>query len=207
MSAADTLAEDVQAAKRGDSMAWARLVGRFTPLIRAVARRRGLTAFDQDEVAQRTWLALVKGIHAVQEPLALPGWLHTTARRESLRVRHEAAREVPTAEVEVEVAEVVWDVEVEDVHDARERQARVRKAVERIPGRQRALLQTLVAEPALSYDEISRKLDMPVGSIGPTRARSLARLRRDPYLAGLVDEVPPRRTTRPAPSAPDILSQ
>jgi RNA polymerase sigma factor (sigma-70 family) len=205
MSAIGTFTEDVHAARCGDSMAWARLVRRFTPQIRAVARRRGLAAHDQDEVVQRTWLALVKGIHSVQQPLALPGWIQTTAHRESLRVRNEAAREVPSAEVAV--TEPVWDADLEDVCDARERHAKVRQAVERIPARQRELLQALVAEPALSYDEISRKLDMPVGSIGPTRARSLARLRRDPYLAGLVDEVPPRRTTRPAPAAPDMLSQ
>lgn len=203
MSAVDTFAEDVLAAKRGDSMAWARLVRRFTPQVRAVARRRGLAAFDQDEVAQRTWLALLKGIHSLQQPLALPGWLHTTAHRESLRLRQEAAREVPASEVGA--AEPIWDIDLDDALDARERQERVRKAVARTAGHQRELLEALVAEPALSYDEISKKLDIPVGSIGPTRARSLARLRRDPYLAGLVDEVPPRRTTRPTRSAPDIL--
>ena len=96
---------------------------------------------------------------------------------------------------------------MDEVVDARERQEQVRKALARTPSHQRELLEALVAEPALSYDEISRKLDIPVGSIGPTRARSLTRLRRDPYLAGLVDDALPRRTTRPERSAAEILAQ
>ena len=197
------LAADVAAAKGGDARAWERLVRGFTPVVRAVARRHRLGTHDQDEVTQRTWLALLRSIERIQEPDALAGWLQTAARRESLRVLRESSRAIPVGDVVTE--ETVPD-EAGELHDAHLRRDSLRGAIRRFPARQRALLEALLAEPALSYEEIGARLDMPVGSIGPTRARCLARLRRDPSVAALgMDFEPPRRATRPHRPDPDVL--
>ena len=93
----DDLAALVSAAVRGETRqrAWRLLVGRFSATIRAVARRHRLSAADQEEVAQRTWVRLVEHIESVREPAALGGWLATTARHECLRVLGASRREIP----------------------------------------------------------------------------------------------------------------
>ena len=68
-----------------------------------------------------------------------------------------------------------------------ERHAALLSALAELPERQRALLLLLIEDPPLSYDEISRRLEMPVGSIGPTRARALARVRAHHAVQSLLD--------------------
>jgi RNA polymerase sigma factor (sigma-70 family) len=168
------------AAARGDDANWNALVARFTARVRGVARRHRLAPHDVDDVLQTTWLRLLENIDSVREPAALGGWLDTTARRESLRVIHKARREPPTdaAEGSEEVAEPVAERELV----AAERRAALAAGVGRLPTTQRRLIDMLLADPTMSYAEISKALGTPIGSIGPTRARSLARLRRDPEL-------------------------
>jgi RNA polymerase sigma factor (sigma-70 family) len=201
MSAPRELGALVRAAATGDQQAWSSLVTRFSPYIRAIARRHRLSASDQDDVAQRTWLALFRHIDGLLAPQALVGWLATTARNESLAVLRASQRELPVDEVPLDVpgAPKGRDDAIDDqIYEATRRTA-LRSAVRRIEGRERAMLELLIAGP--SYAEISAKLKMPVGSIGPTRARSLERLRRDPAIATLLDDsVRPTRPTRPVRS-------
>ena len=168
------------AAARGDEANWNALVARFTARVRAVARRHRLAPHDIDDVLQSTWLRLLEHIGSVREPAALGGWLDTTARRESLRLIHKAKRERP------DESAVACDQAVEPIAErelvAREQRAALAAAVERLLPAQRSLIEMLLAHPTMSYIEISAALGMPIGSIGPTRARSLARLRRDPEL-------------------------
>ncbi|HEV7808250.1 MAG TPA: sigma-70 family RNA polymerase sigma factor [Solirubrobacteraceae bacterium] len=175
----------VQTAIADDQRAWERLVAEFTPMIRGIARRHRLGPFEQDEVVQRTFLALVRHIGRLRDPLSVPGWISTTARRASLAVIGESAREVPTADV-------APDGSSHADHDhallQAERREAVRSAVERMPERQRALVSALSVEPALSQQQVSERLGMPIGSIGPTRQRCLERMRRDPGVAQLLDE-------------------
>jgi RNA polymerase sigma factor (sigma-70 family) len=175
----------VRAAANGDASAWASLVERFGARVRGVARSHGLNAHDVDDVQQATWLRLLVNIDRVREPAAIGGWLETTARRESLRVlrrtrrspvlesdsQHEDADDRPTIEEHV--------IEVE-------RGAALRAGVARLPDTQRALLELMLAEPSPTYDEISATLGMPIGSIGPTRQRTLARLRKDEVLISTI---------------------
>ncbi|HWT25180.1 MAG TPA: sigma-70 family RNA polymerase sigma factor, partial [Solirubrobacteraceae bacterium] len=176
----------VHAAAAGDERAWSHLVVHFSAPIRAVARRHRLSDADQEDVVQRTWLRLVERIGTLREPAALAGWLVTTARREALRVVESSAQELPGGDL-VEPADVL----AADVHDAvaaDERATALRRAIDDLPGRQRALMRLLVAQPPLSYEQVSERLGMPVGSIGPTRGRCLSRLRRDPHLHGVLKE-------------------
>ena len=202
MTPPSDLAVIVAAAARGDERAWKEIVQRFESSVRSFARRHRLGAHDEEEVAQRTWLALLQNIDRIHEPAALAGWIQTTARRESLRVLHDTSRAVPVAEIVTN--EAVPDVNA-DLQEQRERREAVLETVRRLPPRHHALLELLLREPALSYKEISARLEMPIGSIGPTRERCMMRLRREPRVAALMDEAPPQRPTRAPRPRLDVL--
>jgi RNA polymerase sigma factor (sigma-70 family) len=186
----------VPAAARGEQRAWALLVRRFSAAIRAEARRHRLNEADQEDVVQRTWLRLVEHIETVTEPAALGGWLATTARRECVRVLAASRRELPVDEPPI--AEKSDPATVEDAVAESERRAALHGALDGLPARQRKLMRMLLSNPALSFDEVSAALGMPRGSLGPTHARSLARLRRDPHLAKVVGASLPAATSRRA---------
>jgi RNA polymerase sigma factor (sigma-70 family) len=178
------LGELVDAAAAGDRRAWTAIVEQFTARVRRVARSCSLAPHDVDDVEQATWMRLLEGIGSIHNPAALGAWLETTARRESLRAIGRNARERPSEE------ELLVNEPVEPIAEQRvvafERRAAVNAALERLPAHQRELLTLLVREPSPLYGEISSSLKMPIGSIGPTRARAIARLRRDRELAGAV---------------------
>jgi len=172
------------AAGRRESWAWDALVARFEPTVRGVARRHRLGHADQDEVLQLTWMRLLGAVDRIEEPAALGGWLVTTARRECLRLLATGRHEVP-----VEEAEAIEDPgtgSLEDAVAAEERRRALREAIGGLRVRQRELVDLLLCDPPLSYEEVGRRLGMPVGSIGPTRGRCISRLRGDERLAAVV---------------------
>jgi RNA polymerase sigma factor (sigma-70 family) len=171
----------VAAAVRHEAWAWDAIVARFSPAVRGVARRHRLGHADQEEVLQATWIRLLGAIDRIQDPDALGGWLATTARRECLRILAAARREVP-----VEEAEAIEDpgaTELAEAASAAERRRALREAIAGLRARQRELVDLLLCDPPLSYEEVGRRLGMPVGSIGPTRLRCISRLRDDERLA------------------------
>ena len=160
-------------------MAWAELVDRFTPLVWSVARAHRLGDADAADVFQCTWLRLLGSIDTLRDPECLAGWLATTARREALRLFRHAGRITSVDGARLERIAIEDEVADEDEDD--ERPARsdvVRAAVATLAPRDQALFRLLAADPPLSYSEISTALDIPMGSIGPTRSRCLDRLRR-----------------------------
>jgi RNA polymerase sigma factor (sigma-70 family) len=181
---AETVAELARCAAGGDGRAWNHLVARFEPLLRGVLRGYRLDRADVDDVLQTTWLRAFRHIGTLRDPAALGGWLVITARREALRLLQREVREVLTD------APAVLDVpdwaSAEVVALERERGRAVHGAVRRLRGRQRDVAGTLLARPGISYDEMSELLDMPIGSIGPTRERAFRRLRRDAELLAVV---------------------
>jgi RNA polymerase sigma factor (sigma-70 family) len=166
--------------KREDA-AWAELIDRHNGRIRAVARSHRLSSHDVDDVVQTTWLRLLENRDSIREPQAMGAWLATTARRTSLRVIERSAREVPTDAAVEEAA----PGDVDDHVIAEERRAAVGTALEQLSPAQRELIVRLVSEEAPSYAQIASDLDIPVGSIGPTRGRCLERLRRSAALAAV----------------------
>jgi RNA polymerase sigma factor (sigma-70 family) len=206
MIGGDDLQTVVSAAVRNDQRAWERLVAEFTPMIRGVACHHRLSSFDQDDVVQRTLMALVSHIGDVYEPLGIGAWLATTARRECLRVIRARAREFPSERVITRQPPHVDEYFPGD-RERREavRREAVRQAATSMSLRQRSLMSALSIEPALSYEQISQKLDIPVGSIGPSRQRCIQRMRMHPRISQLLDEcVPLHRPTRPQPPAIDV---
>jgi len=181
----EVVARLVQRAAQGHEPAWQDLVDEFSDLVRSVARSYRLGDADAADVAQTTWLRLFEHLARLQDPARVGGWLATTARRECLRVLRQRAQQVPTAEPP-ELADE------RPGHDVRivvaERDAALRTAFGRLGARDRRLLALLVADPAPSYAEISATLDMPIGSIGPTRGRSLQRLQREVERLGVTAE-------------------
>jgi RNA polymerase sigma factor (sigma-70 family) len=173
----------VTAATAGDTTALSALIDRFGARIRGVARRHRLAAHDIEDVMQTTWLKLLEHGDSIRDPLAVGAWLETTARRECVRILTSATREHPTDELPEEPEPPVDERELV----AAERRAALALALEQLPRKQRRLLLMLLVNPAPSYMEISRALDMPIGSIGPTRARSLARLRENQALTGTIE--------------------
>jgi RNA polymerase sigma factor (sigma-70 family) len=159
---------------------WSALVERFGARIRAVALAHRLSADDADDVCQTTWLRLLEHAGTIREPAALGMWLHTTARRESLAVIRSAKREAPTDEQLGTNEAAASDPERDAI--LAEQRAALAAGVDRLPPRQRSVLALMLAEPPAGYAQIARALGVPPGSIGPTRVRALANLRRDPKL-------------------------
>jgi len=181
----------VEAARAGDAAAWDALVDRYLPLVTAVIRRLRLSAADADDVNQTVWLRLVEHLDGLREPRALPGWLATTARHEGLRVIKRRSRDLP-----VDPGGRTFDTaEVFDMGETLEgdlRSEALREAMLELSEKHRELLILLLADPPLSYDDISARLGIPRGSIGPTRARALAQLRRSRALRDWGDDTPVR---------------
>jgi RNA polymerase sigma factor (sigma-70 family) len=180
---ASGLRELVRAAVDGDERAWAALVDRYAGLVVAVCRRWRLPDADLADVSQTVWLRLVEHLGSLREPETLPAWLITTARHESQRVVRIARREQPEWVAQRMVGRPDDGPELDANLLRDERLAEVRVAFADLPGHCQQLLGMLIEAPPASYDDISRRLGMPCGSIGPNRARCLDRLRRQLSLA------------------------
>lgn len=178
----------VNAAASGDETAWNALVDRFAGLVWAVARSYRLDAADAADVSQTTWLRLVEHLGRLREPDRVGAWLAATTRNEALRILRRRGRAAPLLEGE-EWADDTHPEPHARLHDL-ERDEALRVALERLPERCRELLRVLLADPEPSYDEVSAALGLPIGSIGPTRARCLERLRRDPAIARISAPTP-----------------
>ncbi len=175
--APEDLAELVTAAAGGDQRAWDALVSEFSGLVWAVARAHRLGEADAADVSQATWVRLFEHLDRIADPTRVGAWLGTTARRECLRILRGAQRQVLFGD-EAPYREPC-DAPAEAALIAAERDIAVRKCFGRLRHSDQALLRLLMAEPRPAYEEISAALNMPIGSIGPTRARALERLRRE----------------------------
>lgn len=161
----------VARAATGDDRAWEELVEEFGGFVWSITRAHRLDDDAAADVSQTTWMRLVEQLERLQEARYVGAWLATTARRESCLSSRRSARVVPVGDDLPEIVE----------HDAEllreERDDALWSAFERLDERDRTLLRLVVTEPAPCYQEIGAALDMPVGSIGPTRGRALERLR------------------------------
>ena len=177
----------VTRARNGDRSAWEALVERYSPLTWSICRRYQLDRTDAEDVAQAVWLRLVEQLDKLRDPAALPGWIATTTQRECYRAQRARCRlatggQVPDAENLPDEQAVVADDELLTA----ERHAALREAFQDLPPGYQRLLALLIADPPIPYAEISARLGIPIGSIGPSRARALERLRRHPAIAALI---------------------
>jgi len=189
-----SVTELVEGARRGDESAWNDLVDRFLPLVHAITSSFRLSAAEADDVNQTVWLRLVEHLDSIREPRALPGWLATTARNECLRTLRIADRSRPFDPQSASPFDNVATADsVEEPVLRAERLHALREALMELPESRRELLRLLVADPPLSYAQISAQLGIAVGSIGPLRGRAVEQLRNAdalrPYLRDAAAEM------------------
>jgi len=164
------------AASRGDQAAWDAIVAEFSSLLWSIARGFRLGPTDASDVVQMTWLRLVENLDRITEPDALPAWLATTVRRECLQLIRRSGRQRTVGQPA--------DLDLPDPDSAvdqrillGERDAALWRKVAELSENCMRLLRVLMATPRPKYPEVAAALDMPIGSIGPTRQRCLRRLR------------------------------
>ncbi|MDJ0496794.1 MAG: sigma-70 family RNA polymerase sigma factor [Acidimicrobiia bacterium] len=171
-----SVAELLAAAENGSQEAWDALVDRYGRLVWSVVRGFRFDSATAADVSQTVWLRLVEHCGRIRDPERLPSWLATTARNEAIRATRRLARAVPT-EFSVEVADDAAPPLDERLLED-EQLSTVLAAFEQMAPKCQDLLRLLCTDPPLDYEAISGILDMPIGSIGPTRSRCLERLRR-----------------------------
>lgn len=177
MESESNLTEVVLRARGGEQVAWDALVARFTPLLWSVARSYRLETAAAADVVQTTWMRLVEHLDRIHEPAALPGWLATTARREALRSLRHSGREVPDGQDWREPVDEAQTLRLESAVLEQERDAVLWRTFRGLAERCQRLLRILMAPDCPPYADVAVLLDMPIGSIGPTRARCLDKLR------------------------------
>jgi RNA polymerase sigma factor (sigma-70 family) len=179
----------VEHARDGDQRAWNQIVERYAPLVWSICSRYQLNRTDVDDVGQTVWLLLVEQLGNLRVSAALPGWLATTTQRECRRVLRAARRyDLTDSPDESQMSSDQPPAMIEQEILAAELYAALRAAFADLPERCQQLLSLLLSDPPLSYARIGATLCMPVGSIGPQRARCLDRLRHSPYLTAFSDQ-------------------
>lgn len=174
----DEVADLLMGIRAGNSAAWEEVVRRYSGVVFAAVRAFRLQDADVLDAVQMTWLRLAENAHRVQQPERLAGWLTTTARRECLHILRQQAKQTPAPADSV--VESVADpgigpeqrvIEGDTAHT-------LWNLVGELSPLRRSLLRTLFTDKPLSYSEVARAAGIPVGGIGPTRARALRQLRR-----------------------------
>lgn len=182
---AQRVAQLVHSAAAGDQEGWNHLVHEFESMIWAVARAHRLGDADAADVSQATWVRLHEHIGRLNDPTRVGAWLATTARRECLRVLRDHGRLVLYGEHAPEQKSP--DMSPGDTVLLSERDKVLSQSFSRLRASDQALLRLLVADPRPPYEEIAAALDMPIGSIGPTRQRALERLQQELARHGSLD--------------------
>jgi RNA polymerase sigma factor (sigma-70 family) len=169
------LGDCLQRARLGERDALDEVVRELNPLLWHVARAQGLGLDEAADVVQTTWLALLRRLDEIRSPQALVVWLVTTARREAWRVRGRARRQVADGAALESLPDPGPQPGERLLADERDRA--LWRHFQRLPERCRALLRVVAHVDRPDYARVSEALGMPVGSIGPTRGRCLAKLR------------------------------
>jgi RNA polymerase sigma factor (sigma-70 family) len=175
----------VLACRRGEAEGWEGLVNRYQRLIYSIPRRIGLDEDQTAEVFQRTFVKLLENLDRIEKPERIQAWLVTTAKRETWRMIRQGRSEETFSDTNDQDGDISYEAVrdnallPEEVLERLEEQHIVRVAIASMDERCRKLLILLFYRPEPpSYTEVSTALDMPEGSLGPTRARCLQKLLR-----------------------------
>ena len=187
------VAELITAARQGDEHSWRTLVHQYQPIINSVCRSYRLKSEEAADVSQTVWLKVTQCLGQLREARALPGWIKTTATRVASNVVRARKQLLYVENSIIETNDNVFGLATDDpVPDGRMLQAERRAAVQRglatLSERHRALLTLLAADPPIPYKQISERLGVPVGSIGPTRERCLRKLAATTSVQALTSE-------------------
>ena len=160
----------------GDQKAMADLVRMVMPWLFRLCRGYHLSTHTAEDVVQSTLLALTKHMLTLRDPRCALGWLSVVARREALKAIRSEQRVEPTGDLET-LESADFDGDPERVFEARVLRAVLAQNLAKLPDRSRELLRLMFLVEVTDYASLARMMDMPVGSIGPTRQRGLARMR------------------------------
>ena len=169
----------------GDPTAWEEIVEQYAPLVWSICARFQLSNHDREDVGQKVRLLLVEQLGKLRERAALPGWIATTTHRECLRVVTAVRKSERLGTGLDDALQFVDNTVIDEEILMAERNAALRAAFAELPPKCRRLLAILTSDPPCSYAEISETLQIPMGSIGPQRARCMERLRKSSALSGL----------------------
>ena len=196
--------ELIEAARESDEEAWEQIVARYQPLINAISRRYRLAPSDAHDVSQHVWMQLLDHIDKLREPRALRGWIAVTTTHRCYEISRGQKRSVSVDPLAIGSFDLVdtaakrmnsdgrLDID-DDLLRAEERSA-IRQGLAELTEVQQQLLLLLVADPPVPYCEIGRRMNLPTGSIGPTRARLLTKLRKTRALRPLIEDLPGTRS-------------
>ena len=183
--AEDSDATLVARCKNGDAAAWEILVARYQRLVYAIVRRIGLDEHAAADVFQTVFMRLMEHLPRLTQLDRLQAWIVTTSKREALLQRKRGLRNVSMTREDDDHQAAEWDIAddallPEDALAELQAHNQVKNAMARLDARCRELLTLLYGEDddKIAYDEVATRMAMPVGSIGPTRARCLGKLRK-----------------------------
>lgn len=163
---------------RGKQKAWSALIDKYKNLIFSIPIKRGFSSDDAADIFQAVCLALVSELARLRDPRALPAWLIQTTSHNCFRWEEESRRYVNTEFQEEKLADNSPKIP-EELLSELEREQMVRDAMSELPADCKRLVEVLFYRvPPPSYDDLAMALEIPKGSIGPTRMRCLEKLRR-----------------------------
>ncbi|MCX7792410.1 MAG: sigma-70 family RNA polymerase sigma factor [Chloroflexaceae bacterium] len=166
----------IRACRKGDELAWRTLVERYAQLIYRIPLRCGLSFEQADDVVQNVFVLLIEKLDQLEQPDRVRAWLVTAARWESLRAIRARSH---TSEVALLDNEAEQSLDPDLLVITTEQRRLVRQALAMLDPRCSDLLRMLFCHlPTPTYGEIARALSISEGSIGPTRARCLRKLRQ-----------------------------
>lgn len=171
----------ISACKQGEEEAWDALVARYERLVYTIPFRYGLTPTEVSDVFQSVWLALLKNLQSLNQPERIAAWLVTTTRRECWEHRRGPNyKKMITSDLDTQPNRAISEEPSPDeLVSTYERHEKLRMAMEHLDPRCRRLLQSLYFDPDIpSYADVAAMFNMPIGSIGPLRARCLKKLRK-----------------------------
>ena len=171
-------AELVAACRQNKAEAWDELVARYERLVYTIPLRYGLPTAEAEDVFQTVWVTLLEKLPTLQEPDRVAAWLVTTARRATWDRRRGAEHERTDSYDPAEMPEGEAEATPEELVLQYQQQRQTQDALAKLGERCRRLLHFLYQDQAQpSYADIAQMMGMTVGSIGPTRARCLEKLR------------------------------
>ncbi len=166
--------------RRGEAAAWEELLERYGRLLWSVARSLGAREDEAEEIFQRTWVAVVEGIHELRDPSRLTSWIASTARYQTMRLWSEHRRLRRAVSLDAALGsglEPEIPPEAGAALEQLEATTALHQALDLLDARCRRLLELLfLADPPADYRQAAAQTGLAVGSIGPIRARCLTRL-------------------------------
>lgn len=164
----------------GDEDGWQQFFDRYGRLIYATAIRFGFSTSESDEIFQEVSLEIVNSLATVKNPESLPSWLITVSRRTCIRrFKQQKQPTISLDDYDPPDFTAIDEAIIERVNRSEER-VLLYRAMEKLGEKcQKLLTEIFFSDESISYAEVSVKLDMPIGSIGPTQKRCIDQLRKE----------------------------